>query len=101
MPGCWKKPAAPWSARKKRRPTASKISTAPNLPHTDPCWAIPSSGHRQWLNKDSAMSKKTLPEGKYVDLSKGMKIHYHDLGKGFPVLFLQGSGSGASGWSNF
>jgi 4,5:9,10-diseco-3-hydroxy-5,9,17-trioxoandrosta-1(10),2-diene-4-oate hydrolase len=47
------------------------------------------------------MTKKSLPEGKYIDLSKGMKIHYHDLGQGFPVLFLQGSGSGASGWSNF
>lgn len=47
------------------------------------------------------MSKKTLPEGKYVDLSAGMRLHYHDLGTGYPVLFLQGSGSGASGWSNF
>src|SRR5688572_14209517 len=47
------------------------------------------------------MTKKVLPEGKYLDLSKGMRLHYHDLGKGYPVLFLQGSGSGASGWSNF
>ncbi|HEY3698480.1 MAG TPA: alpha/beta hydrolase [Spongiibacteraceae bacterium] len=44
---------------------------------------------------------KILPEGNYVDLSGGMKIHYHDLGQGYPVLFLQGSGGGASGWSNF
>lgn len=44
---------------------------------------------------------KILPEGKYVDLSAGMRLHYHDLGSGFPVLFLQGSGSGASGYSNF
>lgn len=50
----------------------------------------------------SAVSKsKVLPEGKYIDLSAGMKLHYHDLGSGYPVLFLQGSGSGASGWSNF
>jgi 4,5:9,10-diseco-3-hydroxy-5,9,17-trioxoandrosta-1(10),2-diene-4-oate hydrolase len=47
-----------------------------------------------------AMSK-LLPEGKYVDLSNGMRMHYHDIGSGMPVLFLQGSGSGASGWSNF
>lgn len=44
---------------------------------------------------------KLLPEGKYVDLSNGMRMHYHDIGSGVPVLFLQGSGSGASGWSNF
>jgi 4,5:9,10-diseco-3-hydroxy-5,9,17-trioxoandrosta-1(10),2-diene-4-oate hydrolase len=49
----------------------------------------------------SEVKSKVLPEGKYVDLSAGMKLHYHDLGSGFPVLFLQGSGSGASGWSNF
>jgi 4,5:9,10-diseco-3-hydroxy-5,9,17-trioxoandrosta-1(10),2-diene-4-oate hydrolase len=49
----------------------------------------------------SAAKSKVLPEGKYVDLSGGMQIHYHDLGSGYPVLFLQGSGGGASGWSNF
>ena len=47
------------------------------------------------------MSKALLPEGNYVDLSAGMRLHYQDLGKGYPGLFLQGSGSGASGWSNF
>lgn len=50
---------------------------------------------------------KLLPEGKYLDLNAGMKLHYHDLylektgDQGHPVLFLQGSGGGASGWSNF
>lgn len=47
-----------------------------------------------------------LPEGLYADLSDGMRLHYHDLKKqgqesGQPVIFIQGSGPGASGWSNF
>lgn len=44
-----------------------------------------------------------LPVGSRADLSDGMQIHYHDMGlKTAPVvLFLQGSGPGASGWSNF
>ncbi|WP_246210360.1 alpha/beta fold hydrolase [Nocardioides piscis] len=28
-------------------------------------------------------------------------MHYHDAGKGTPILFLHGSGPGATGWSNF
>ncbi len=31
----------------------------------------------------------------------GLKIHYHDAGSGFPVIFIHGGGPGASGWSNF
>ena len=44
-----------------------------------------------------------LPQGSYLDLSAGMRLHYHDLGDrdGPAVIFLQGSGPGASGWSNF
>lgn len=47
------------------------------------------------------MSDKAVPEGKYVDVGDGLKIHYHEAGKGPVVLFLHGSGPGASGWSNF
>jgi 4,5:9,10-diseco-3-hydroxy-5,9,17-trioxoandrosta-1(10),2-diene-4-oate hydrolase len=42
-----------------------------------------------------------VPEGKYVDVGDGLKVHYHAEGSGFPVVFLHGSGPGASGWSNF
>ncbi|XP_060085193.1 2-hydroxy-6-oxo-6-phenylhexa-2,4-dienoate hydrolase-like [Ylistrum balloti] len=42
-----------------------------------------------------------VPEGKYVDIFDGHKIHYHEAGEGFPVIFIHGSGPGASGWSNF
>src|SRR5690606_35970953 len=42
-----------------------------------------------------------LPEGKYADLPNGHRIHYQDLGQGPVVVFLHGSGSGASGHSNF
>ena len=37
---------------------------------------------------------------KFIDLN-GLKIHYHEAGQGFPVVFIHGGGPGASGWSNF
>jgi 4,5:9,10-diseco-3-hydroxy-5,9,17-trioxoandrosta-1(10),2-diene-4-oate hydrolase len=47
------------------------------------------------------MSAKGVPEGNYADIGDGLRIHYHEQGQGKPVLFLHGSGPGASGWSNF
>ncbi len=44
-----------------------------------------------------------VPEGKYVDVGNGITMHYHEAGdaeRGV-VLFVHGSGPGASGWSNF
>lgn len=48
-------------------------------------------------------STGVLPRGKFASLSEGMQLHYHDLGPsaGDALVFLQGSGPGASGWSNF
>ena len=42
-----------------------------------------------------------LPEGHYVECPNGQKIHYLDQGEGPVVVFLHGSGPGASGHSNF
>jgi 4,5:9,10-diseco-3-hydroxy-5,9,17-trioxoandrosta-1(10),2-diene-4-oate hydrolase len=42
-----------------------------------------------------------IPEGKYVETDGGLRIHYHEGGKGEAVVFLHGSGPGASGYSNF
>lgn len=42
-----------------------------------------------------------IPEGKYVRTSSGLDIHYHEAGSGTPVVFIHGSGPGASGFSNF
>ena len=42
-----------------------------------------------------------VPENKYVDIGDGLKVHFHEQGTGDVVLFLHGSGPGASGWSNF
>jgi 4,5:9,10-diseco-3-hydroxy-5,9,17-trioxoandrosta-1(10),2-diene-4-oate hydrolase len=39
--------------------------------------------------------------GKLVDVGDGQKVHVHDVGSGPAVVFLHGSGPGASGWSNF
>lgn len=47
------------------------------------------------------MTALAIPEGKYQDVGDGLKVHYHEAGTGFPVVFLHGSGPGASGFSNF
>jgi pimeloyl-ACP methyl ester carboxylesterase len=31
----------------------------------------------------------------------GIRVHYHDLGAGYPIIMLHGAGPGASSWSNF
>jgi 4,5:9,10-diseco-3-hydroxy-5,9,17-trioxoandrosta-1(10),2-diene-4-oate hydrolase len=46
-------------------------------------------------------AKDYLPEGSYSDLANGQRVHYLDIGSGPVVVFLHGSGSGASGHSNF
>lgn len=46
----------------------------------------------------------TEPDGIFVDTGLGWRLHCHDLGTdlpGRPLVFLHGSGPGASGWSNF
>ena len=44
---------------------------------------------------------KAVPEGKYADIGGGLRVHYQEAGEGPAVLFLHGSGPGASGYSNF
>lgn len=45
----------------------------------------------------------TKPQSQFVTLPNDVKLHYHALGDSNnpAVLFLQGSGPGASGWLNF
>ena len=40
-------------------------------------------------------------ESQYADIGDGLRLHYHDIGKGTPIVFLHGSGPGASSISNF
>ena len=47
------------------------------------------------------MNALVKPEGKTITLQSNVKIQYTVHGEGYPVLFLQGSGPGASGWLNF
>jgi len=42
-----------------------------------------------------------LPEGRFADCANGYRMHYLDQGTGPVVVFLHGSGPGASGHSNF
>jgi 4,5:9,10-diseco-3-hydroxy-5,9,17-trioxoandrosta-1(10),2-diene-4-oate hydrolase len=47
------------------------------------------------------MTTTAVPEGRYTDIGDGLRVHYHEEGSGPVVVFLHGSGPGASGWSNF
>jgi 4,5:9,10-diseco-3-hydroxy-5,9,17-trioxoandrosta-1(10),2-diene-4-oate hydrolase len=47
------------------------------------------------------MNAKVVPEGKYADVGDGLRVHYQELGDGPALVFLHGSGPGASGFSNF
>jgi len=50
------------------------------------------------------MSARPVPEGKFAEIGDGLRVHYHEAGpvEHAPVVvFLHGSGPGASGWSNF
>lgn len=40
-------------------------------------------------------------QGHFVTLPQGLQLHYLDIGSGEPVIFIHGSGPGASGHSNF
>lgn len=42
-----------------------------------------------------------LPEQHYLTLQNGLTVHYLDEGEGDVVIWLHGSGPGASGYSNF
>ncbi|WP_321392532.1 alpha/beta fold hydrolase [Emcibacter sp.] len=45
--------------------------------------------------------KGAPPVGKKADVGGGLELHYHDVGSGPAVVFIHGSGPGASGYSNF
>jgi len=42
----------------------------------------------------------TIPESHYAVVD-GIRLHYHDIGEGDPMLLLHGGGPGADSWSNF
>ncbi len=48
-----------------------------------------------------ATSATPIPEGSFAQTGGGLSIHYHEAGIGEPIVFLHGSGPGASGYSNF
>ncbi len=49
----------------------------------------------------STPSDLPLPTGEFVTLDNGLTLHYLDIGSGPVVIWLHGSGPGASGYSNF
>ena len=42
-----------------------------------------------------------IPKGKYLDVADNFRFHYYDEGQGDIVVLLHGSGTGASGHTNF
>lgn len=52
-------------------------------------------------NGNDVLTSGQPPIGQFRQLANGRTIHYHDQGKGPVVVFLHGSGAGASGYSNF
>ncbi len=46
-------------------------------------------------------SELPIPLGHFVQLDNGLNLHYLDVGEGPTVIWLHGSGPGASGYSNF
>lgn len=47
------------------------------------------------------MTQDDTPQGRLTDIGRGLQVHSMEYGSGFPVLFLHGSGPGASAISNF
>ncbi|WGS46268.1 alpha/beta fold hydrolase [Burkholderia sp. JSH-S8] len=43
----------------------------------------------------------TPPRGVFTDVRGGLRLHHFEAGAGRPVVFIHGSGPGASGFSNF
>lgn len=58
---------------------------------------------RRSLDGEPCMSSKPVPEGQYITLANGYRIHLLDEGprRAPVVVFLHGSGNGACGYSNF
>lgn len=44
--------------------------------------------------------QSATPESHYAVVD-GIRLHYHDIGEGAPMLLLHGGGPGADSWSNF
>tara|TARA_R110000796_G_scaffold75394_3_gene169113 strand:+ start:11805 stop:12710 length:906 start_codon:yes stop_codon:yes gene_type:complete len=56
--------------------------------------------NQQTTNPEKAQDLP-LPLGHFVTLENGLKLHYLEQGQGPIVIWLHGSGPGASGFSNF
>lgn len=56
--------------------------------------------NQQTTNSDKAQGFP-LPTGHFVTLDSGLRLHYLEQGQGPVVIWLHGSGPGASGFSNF
>lgn len=55
----------------------------------------------QQTTSPDKMQDLPLPLGHFITLNSGIKLHYLDQGHGPVVIWLHGSGPGASGFSNF
>jgi 4,5:9,10-diseco-3-hydroxy-5,9,17-trioxoandrosta-1(10),2-diene-4-oate hydrolase len=49
----------------------------------------------------NTITSELLPRGRMIPVANGCELHLNVVGEGYPVVFIHGSGPGASGWSNF
>lgn len=49
----------------------------------------------------TSSSDLPIPLDQFAELDSGLRLHYLDVGQGPVVVWLHGSGPGASGYSNF
>lgn len=49
----------------------------------------------------NTITSELLPRGRMIPVGDGLELHLNIVGTGYPVIFIHGSGPGASGWSNF
>jgi 2-hydroxy-6-oxonona-2,4-dienedioate hydrolase len=47
------------------------------------------------------MSKITEQSTSRTVDANGLRVHYHDVGEGDPIIAIHGGGPGATAWSNF
>ncbi len=91
-PACWRPSEAIAAScaptQRRRRPPQPQ---APEQTTRNPCLEI-----------DPMTSPDLpIPLDRFVELDSGLRLHYLDVGEGPVVVWLHGSGPGASGYSNF
>jgi len=63
--------------------------------------ATPTQSTARAPSAPNVMNVPTPPTGAFTNTPGGFRLHHFEAGSGAPVVFIHGSGPGASGFSNF